>query len=119
MELFNIWDSEYRFMLIVWDAAPIGSGKLVELCGEKLGWKKSTTYNAIRRMCDKGLIRNNNATVEVIIPKEQVQASESDTFLTRTFGGSLPQFLTAFLSGKTISAEEAEEIKRLIDEHKN
>ncbi len=118
MDKWNIWDSEYRFMLIVWDVAPIGSGKLVKLCKEKLGWKKSTTYNAIRRMCEKGLINNENAIVEVIVPKEQVQAMESDAFLERTFEGSLPQFLASFLKGKAISDKEAEEIKCLIDTHK-
>lgn len=118
MDKWNIWDSEYRFMLIVWDTAPIGSGKLVELCQQKLGWKKSTTYNAIRKMCEKGLINNENATVEVKVAKEQVQAMESNAFLERTFEGSLPQFLTSFLRGRAISDKEAEEIKRLIDTYR-
>lgn len=118
MEQWSIWDSEYRFMMIVWERAPIGSGKLVELCKEKLGWKKSTTYNAIRRMCEKGLISNEDATVKVLIPKEKVQAMESDAFLERTFEGSLPQFIATFLGNKAISRSEAEEIKRLIDAHK-
>jgi predicted transcriptional regulator len=118
METLNIWDSDYRFMMIVWEQAPVGSGELVKLCQEKLGWKKSTTYNAIRRMCEKGLIRNEDAVVNVVVPKEQVQMMESDAFLSRTFDGSLPQFLTAFLSGRALTSEEADEIKRLIDRHK-
>lgn len=118
MDTLNIWDSDYRFMTIVWEHVPVGSGELVKLCREKLGWKKSTTYNAIRRMCEKGLIRNEDAVVSVVVPKEQVQMMESDAFLSRTFDGSLPQFLTAFLSGRALSSEEADEIKRLIDAHK-
>jgi len=118
MENTNIWDSEYRFMLIVWDTAPISSGKLVELCREKLAWKKSTTYNAIRRMCDKGLIKSENATVSVVIPKEKVQMMEGKAFLDRTFDGSLPQFIASFLNDKSISEKEAKEIKRLIDSHR-
>ncbi len=118
MDTLDIWDSDYRFMTIVWNNAPIGSGELVRLCEAGLGWKKSTTYNAIRRMCEKGLIRNDNAVVSVVVPKEKVQMTQSDSFLARTFDGSLPQFLAAFLSGKAISREEAEEIKRLIDAHK-
>jgi predicted transcriptional regulator len=89
MENWSIWESDYRFMSIVWASAPIPSGQLVEHCRDKLGWKKSTTYNAIRRMCLKGLIKNENATVEVIVPKEKVQAMESQAFLDRVFEGSL------------------------------
>jgi predicted transcriptional regulator len=118
METLNIWDSDYRFMVVVWEHAPVGSGELVKLCRDSLGWKKSTTYNAIRRMSEKGLIRNDNAMVSVIVHKEQVQMMESDAFLSRTFDGSLPQFLTAFLNGRALSDEEANEIKRLIDAHK-
>lgn len=118
MAEYQIWDSEYRFMCIVWENAPIGSGKLVELCAAELGWKKSTTYNAIRKMCEKGLIRNEEALVTVLVPKERVQTEESGAFIARTFAGSLPQFLTSFLSGRALSAEEAEELKSLIDAHR-
>ena len=118
MDKIDIWESDYRFMLIVWEQAPIHSGRLVELSLERLGWKKSTTYNAIRRMCEKGLIRNENAVVSIVVPKELVQAQESHEFIERTFSGSLPQFLATFLNGKSISSREAEEIKRLIDAHR-
>lgn len=118
MDKIDIWESDYRFMQIVWEHAPVTSGRLVELSLEGLGWKKSTTYNAIRRMCEKGLIKNESAIVSVIVPKEQVQAQESHEFLERTFSGSLPQFLATFLNGKSISNKEAEEIKRLIDAHR-
>jgi len=104
-------------MTIVWDHAPIGSGRLVELCAEKLGWKKSTTYTVIKKLSERGFIKNENAVVEVLIPKESVQAEETDYFVERTFDGSLPNFLVAFLSGRKISQKEAEEIKRLIDKY--
>ena len=118
MEDYQIWDSEYRFMCIVWANAPVGSGKLVELCAAELGWKKSTTYNAIRKMCEKGLIQNENACLSVLVPKERVQTAESGAFVARTFAGSLPQFLAAFLSGHALSEQEAEELKALIDAHR-
>ena len=117
MDKIDIWDSDYRFMQIVWAHAPVASGDLVTLCREQLGWKKSTTYNAIRRMCEKGLILNEKAIVTVLIPQELVQMQESEAFLERTFEGSLPRFVAAFLSGKAISDREAEEIRRLIDAH--
>jgi predicted transcriptional regulator len=117
METVKIWESDYRFMKIVWDLAPIASGRLVELCREQLDWKKSTTYNAIRRLSEQGLIRNDKAIVSVVMAREQVQRQESQAFLDRTFAGSLPLFLTAFLDGRPLSEREAEEIKRLIDAH--
>ena len=121
MEYLKLCDSDYRFMSVVWDYAPINSGELVKLCNDILGWKKSTTYTTIRKLCEKGYINNENATVSVLletVEREQVQADESEYFVERTFAGSLPQFLTAFLGGKKISEKEAEEIKRLIDNHR-
>lgn len=118
MEYFKLCDSDYRFMLVVWDHAPINSGQLVKLCNQILGWKKSTTYTTIRKMVEKGYISNENAIVSVLIGKDRVQADESEYFINRTFDGSLPQFLTAFLGGKKISDKEAEKIKALIDAHR-
>ena len=117
MENLKLCDSDYRFMLVVWEAAPVNSGELVRPCQEQLGWKKSTTYTQIKKMCEKGYIENIQAIVRVLIPKERVQADESDYFVERTFDGSLPAFLTAFLGGKTITEKEADKIKRMIDEH--
>lgn len=118
MSDLTLWDSEYKFMCVVWENAPVNSGRLVELCKDKLGWKKSTTYNAIRKMCEKELIQNENAVVSVLVPKEKVQANESESFVERTFEGSLPSFLAAFLGGKTISESEASFLTALINSHK-
>ena len=100
MEQLKLCDSDYRFMSIVWDYAPIPS-----------------TYTTIKKMSEKGYIKNENAFVTVLISKERVQRDESDYFVERTFGGSLPNFLTAFLGGKKISAEEAQKIKDIIDRY--
>lgn len=118
MAYLKLCDSDYRFMQVVWEHAPVNSGELVKLCNAALGWKKSTTYTTIRKLCEKGYIKNENAVVSVLIAKDQVQADESEYFVERTFGGSLPQFLTAFLGGKKITEEEAKKIKALIDEHR-
>ncbi len=117
MEYLKLCDSDYRFMMIVWEHAPVNSGVLVRLCSEILGWKKSTTYTAIKKLSGKGFIKNEHAVISVLIPKERVQADASEYFVEKTFGGSLPQFLTAFLNGKKISAKEADKIKALIDQH--
>lgn len=118
MENLKLCESDYRFMTVIWDHEPLPSGRLVELCAEKLGWKKATTYTTLKKLCEKGFASNTNTIVTSIIPREQVQAYASDHFVEHTFKGSLPGFLAAFLGGKTISEEEAAELKRLIDCHK-
>lgn len=115
---WKLCDSEYRFMCVVWDSEPVASGKLVELCAEKLGWKKSTTYTVIKKLAEKGLLKNENAVVAALVPRQAVQADESKAFVNRTFDGSLPAFLAAFMGGRSLSEEEAAEIQRLIDTHR-
>ncbi|MDO5147637.1 MAG: BlaI/MecI/CopY family transcriptional regulator [Eubacteriales bacterium] len=115
MDTYKLCDSEYRFMTILWDNAPIPSGVLVKKCNEELGWKKSTTYTVIKKLAGKGYLKNENAIVSVLVGRELVQRDESNYFVERTFSGSLPGFLTAFLGGKKISKEEAEEIRQIID----
>ena len=118
MEELRLCNSDYRFMTIVWEHAPVGSGELVRLCREQLGWKKSTPYTEIKRLCEKGILKNEKAVVEPLVSRETVQAQESDAFVERTFEGSLPGFLAAFLGGKRLSDEEAEELKNLIDNYR-
>lgn len=118
LETIKLCDSDYRFMMIVWENAPLKSGELVRLCKERLGWKKSTTYTVIKKLSEKGYIQNREALVSVRITKERVQAEESDYFVERTFDGSLPGFLAAFLGGRTLSEQEAEKLKQMIDAHK-
>jgi len=118
MQEYHLCDSEYRFMQVVWEAAPVASGRLVELCAAQLGWKKSTTYTVLKKLCERGLLRNENSVVTVLAAKEVVTAEAAGDFVERTFGGSLPGFLTAFMSGRKLSEEEAAELKRLIDQHK-
>lgn len=114
MDYTKLCDSEYRFMQIVWVHAPLGSGKLVELCRQQLGWKKSTTYTTLKKLCEKGYLQNENATVSVLISKEQAQTQESNYFVNRTFEGSLPQFLAAFLGEKKLSASEVQKLQSMI-----
>jgi predicted transcriptional regulator len=118
MEHKRLCESDYRFMCVIWDNEPLSSTRLVQLCAEELGWKKSTTYTMLKKMCEKDFVLNENATVTALMPRDAVQAHESTQFVRQTFGGSLPAFLVAFLGGRTISDEEAEELKRLIDEHR-
>ena len=114
----KLCDSEYRFMLLVWETEPVRSGDLVKISHDRLAWKKSTTYTVIKKLAERGFLQNEDTIVSSLVPKEKCQTVESDYFVERTFEGSLPGFIAAFLGGKTISEQEAEEIKRMIDEHK-
>ena len=118
MDKLHLAEGDYRFMTIIWDNEPLSSRALVGLCLEKLGWKKSTTYTTLKKMCDTGFAENNGSTVTSLVEREKVQSYASEHFVDHTFGGSLPRFLAAFLGGRTISQEEAAELKRLIDQHK-
>jgi BlaI family penicillinase repressor len=118
MQTEILCDSEYRFMQLVWANAPISSGRLVELCAAQIGWKKSTTYTVLKKLCEKGIVSNEDAMVRVLVAKEEVTSAEAEQFVDKTFGGSLPGFLTAFMSGKRLTGGEAERLKALIDAHR-
>ncbi|HHX23365.1 MAG: BlaI/MecI/CopY family transcriptional regulator [Tepidanaerobacteraceae bacterium] len=116
MRDLKLFDSEYKFMDIIWELEPINSTKLAKVCAEKLGWKKSTTYTMIRKLSEQGFLKNENATVTALIKREEVQKYESETILEDKFDGSLPVFLATFLQGKRLSREEAEELQKMIEE---
>lgn len=118
MQDLKLCESDYRFMRVVWESEPVGSGRLVELCAEKLGWKKSTTYTVLRKLVERGFLKNEDSVVSALVSRQRAQAYESKYFVEKTFDKSLPQFLVSFLGGKTISENEAEELKRLIDLHR-
>ena len=115
MEHIRLAEGEYRFACIVWDNEPLPSGRLVELCREELGWKKSTTYTVLKKLVERGVLRNESAVVSAVIPKEDILREESRAVVDRTFEGSLPSFLAHFMGGKTISDAEADELKSIID----
>ena len=116
MEKYKLFDAEYKFVSIIWDNEPINSTELVKLCADKFGWKKSTTYTVLKKLCERGILQNVDATVTSLVKREDVQRYESRAVLEKTFDGSLPKFLTAFLSGRKLSKREAEELKRIIEE---
>ena len=116
MNIPKIFDSEYRFCEILWENEPIKSTELVRRCAEKLGWKKSTTYTVIKRLTERGVVKTENTVVTSLISRNEIQRAESHAFVERNFGGSLPQFLAAFAGGRGLTAGEAEELRRMIDQ---
>lgn len=112
----KIFESEYRFICILWEHEPVSSPELVKLCNQEFGWKKSTTYTVIKKLADKGIIRNENTIVESLVSKEEVDRQASDELLERTCQGNVPSFLAAFLKDRKLSKEEAERIKKMIED---
>ena len=111
----KIFESEYRFCLILWQNEPIKSTELAKLCKEKLGWTKTTTYTVIKRLCERGVIQNENTIVTSIVSKEEAQLSELDEMVDKKFEGSLPAFIAAFGRRQSLSDAEIEEIRRIIE----
>lgn len=116
MEEYRLYDAELRLMDLVWQLEPVNSTRLARLCLEEYGWKKSTTFNLIRKLAGRGFVKNENATVTALVKREQVRQYESGAVVERSFGGSLPAFVAAFLQGRDLSQAEAGELRRLIDE---
>lgn len=116
MSQYKLGEVEAAFAALIWEHEPLPSAKLVELCREKLSWKKSTTYTVLRRLCQRGIFQNEGGVVTSLISQEEFAALQSQEFVDQTFNGSLPQFLTAFTRRKKLSREEIEQIQKLIDE---
>lgn len=115
--IYSLGDSEYRFACIVWEHEPLASGALVQLCAGQLGWKKSTTYTVLKNLIAKGILQNEASVVTARVKQEQVRIHASKDVVERTFDGSLPKFVAAFLGGQSISPAEADEIRALLDRY--
>jgi len=109
---------ETHFADIVWNHAPLSSGELVKRCEEELSWKKSTTYTVLRKLCDRGLFRNQDGVVTVQITREEYHAMQSEQFVETTFHGSLPAFVAAFTARKQLSEAEIQELQGIIDSYR-
>jgi predicted transcriptional regulator len=118
METPKVFESEYRFCLILWEHEPIGSGELVKLCKKQLDWKPTTTYTVIKRLSERGILKNENSIVSSLISKDEVQAAEIDELVEKKFEGSLPAFITAFTKHQQISDKEIDEVQKMIDRYR-
>ena len=115
MEELRLGAVEGQFADIIWQNEPIPSGELVRLCEQKLEWKKSTTYTMLKRLCERGIFKNENGVVSSVLTKEEFGAAQSERIIEDTFDGSLPAFIAAFTSRKKLSADDVEEIQKMID----
>ncbi len=112
----KIFESEYRFCLILWENEPISSRELSELCKEKLGWSKTTTYTVIKRLSERGVVKNENTIVTSLVSKDEAQISEIDELVEKKFEGSIPAFIAAFAKSRKLSDKEIEEIRQIIEQ---
>ncbi len=111
----KIHESEYRFCLIMWEHEPVTAVELVKLCAEQLEWKRTTTYTVIKRLGERGVLRNDNGVITSIVSKDEAQESEIDELVEKKFGGSLPTFISAFTRHRNLSEKEIDEVQRMID----
>lgn len=118
MNKYRLAQGEEKFAELIWLHEPITSMELVKLCEKEMNWKKSTTYTVLKKLCDKGIFQNDNTLVSSLITKDEFYARKSRRFVEDTFGGSLPKFITAFIGGSKLSDRQVEELKKLIDQHK-
>ncbi len=115
---YKLGEIEMKFAELIWNNEPLASGELAKLCDKELHWKKSTTYTILRRLCDRGLFRNEGGIVTSLVTKEEFLAKQSEQFVENTFQGSLPRFLAAFTSERKLSDREVEELKKIIEENR-
>ena len=115
MDTPKVFESEYRFCLILWEQEPVKSSELVRLCKEQLGWKPTTTYTVIKRLSERGILKNENTVVTSLISKDQIQEAEIDELVEKTFEGSLPAFVAAFTKRRNLSGKEMDAIQAMID----
>ena len=118
MQDLHLGAAEARFADIVWREAPLTTAALIDLCARELSWKRTTTYTVIKRLCDKGYLKNENAVVSSLVNRQTVQEADGQEVLQRSFGGSLPQFFAAFLRAGSVSEKDAEEIEALIEAYR-
>ena len=115
MDTPKVFESEYRFCLILWENEPINSTKLAKLCNERLGWSRTTTYTVIKRLSQRGVVKSENAIVTSLVSKDEVQAAELDELMEKTFEGSVPAFTPASTSPRRLSGEDLAEIREMLD----
>lgn len=116
MSVPKIFESEYRFCLILWEREPIRSTELAKLCAEKLGWSKTTTYTVIKRLGERGVLKNENAVVTSLVSKSEAQVGELEEMMEKRFEGSLPAFIAAFGKKQALTEQQIQEIRRIIEE---
>ena len=117
LKQITLFEAEEKLAFIIWREAPLTSPELVEIANKEMGWKKSTTYTVLKKLCNKGVFKNENANVSVVLTRVELIAHQSRSYVDDVFEGSLPMFITSFFNGKKLTMEQADELRRLVNEH--
>lgn len=117
MRDYKLAEAEAKFAEIIWANEPITSPELVKMCEKEMNWKKSTTYTVLKKLCEKGIFKNEDAVVSAKLGREEFYGMQSRRYVEDVFEGSLPRFLTAFCGGRKLSEREVEEMRKFIDEN--
>lgn len=115
METPKIHESEYRFCLIMWAHEPVTAVELVKLCQDQLGWKRTTTYTVIKRLGERGVLKNKEGIVTALVSKDQAQVSEINELVEKKFEGSVPSFIAAFARRRELTNADLDEMQKIID----
>ncbi|WP_097014501.1 BlaI/MecI/CopY family transcriptional regulator [Anaerocolumna aminovalerica] len=115
--VYKLTNAEAKLAELLWNIAPIASMELIKITQQEFGWKKSTTFSVLKILIEKGIAQNEKSTVTMLCTREQFISGQSRSYVEDTFGGSLPKFITSFIGGKKLTSKQAEELRRLIDEH--
>lgn len=115
--VYKLTNAEAKLAELLWNIAPIASMELIKITQQEFGWKKSTTFSVLKILIEKGIAQNEKSTVTMLCTREQFISGQSRSYVEDTFGGSLPKFITSFIGGKKLTLKQAEELRRLIDEH--
>ena len=115
--VYKLTNAEAKLAELLWNIAPIASMELIKIAEQEFGWKKSTTFSVLKILIEKGIAQNEKSTVTMLCTREQFISGQSRSYVEDTFGGSLPKFITSFIGGKKLTSKQAEELRRLIDEH--
>lgn len=116
--MYQMTEAEMKFAELIWQESPMGSGELVKRCQQEFEWKKSTTYTFLKKLCEQGIFKNENALVEPVMSREEYMQCQGERFVERAFGGSLPRMIAAFIENKRLSRAQIEEIEKMIEEYK-
>lgn len=111
----KVFESEYRFCRILWQNEPISSAELAKLCSRELGWRRTTTYTVIKRLGERGVLKNENSIISSLVSKEEVQLAEMTEMMEKTFENSLPAFIAAFARKENLTEEEIRQIQKIIE----
>ena len=118
MKTPKVFESEYRFCLILWENEPITCAKISDICKEKLGWARTTTYTVIKRLGDRGVLKKEGSTITSLVSKEEIQLAEMNELFEERFEGSLPAFIAALAKKQKLSENEYNDLKKLLGEDK-